>query len=319
MADDNEGGGSGMSEVVFITLIIIFLMVSWFLSGAAKDTDVKSLFLSPPPPLGVGESIGLPGVADPYGSDEYGREDTTVITDEIGVVKRELEKIHNMPASAYAGQVEIRSHIAPTNDGQGEYLTIRARDTNTSRIAISGWKIVSPVSSRSVEIGEGAEIYEPAGDSLVGTIFLSPGDEAIIASSRSPIGVSFKLNRCTGYLDQYQEYRPQLPHDCPYADSEAQVAASSVTNDNECVSYLESMGQCRIESAPPSNLSENCRAFINARLTYQGCVSAHRNESSFKVRQWRIYLGYSGELWREKREVLVLVDQNDRVVDSFSY
>ncbi len=318
MATDEGSGGGGGSEVIFITLLIIFLMVSWFLSGAAKDADIKGIFLSPPPPLGVGETIGLPGVDDPNAA-EYGREDSDAITDEIGIVKRELEKISGMPASVYAGQVEIRSHVEASGSADDEYLTLRARDSNTARIAISGWKIMSSVSSRSVTIGEGAEIYEASGGSLIGTIMLNPGDEAIVASSRSPIGASFRVNRCSGYLDQFQEYRPQLAHECPYADSEARFAAGSVVTDNECISYLESMGQCRIESAPSTDLSEQCRAFITSRLTYQGCVAAHRNDSNFKARQWRVFLGYSGELWREKREVLVLLDESGRVVDSFSY
>lgn len=318
MAEEN-GGGSGMSEVIFITLLIIFLMVSWFLSGAAKDADVKSIFLSPPPPLGVGESIGLPGVADPYGEDgDYGREDSATITDEIGLVKRELEKIKGMPASPYAGKVEIGSHITPLSDGQGDYLTIRARDTNTTSIAITGWKLMSPVSSRSVTIGQGAEVYEAAGSSLAGTIFLSPGDDAVIASGRSPVGVSFKESRCTGYLDQFQDYYPQLSHDCPYADTEAR-SMGSVINDNKCIDYLESLSQCRIDPSPSSDLSDQCRQFVSSRMTYQGCVAAHRHESNFKARRWRIFLGYTGELWREKREVLVLLDESGRVVDSYSY
>lgn len=316
---EEEGGGSGLSEVIFITLLIVFLMVSWFLSGAAKDADVKSIFLSPPPPLGVGESIGLPGVADPYSEESgYGREDSAAITDEIGLVKQELEKLKGMPASPYAGKVEIVSHMASLNEGQGEYLTIRARDTNTAAIAISGWKLMSPVSSRSVAIGQGAEIYEAAGSSLTGTIFLSPGDDAVIASSRSPIGVSFKESQCTGYLDQFQDYYPQLGHECPYADTEAR-SMGSIKSDNECVDYLESLNQCRIDPSPSNDLSEQCRQFITSRITYQGCVAAHRHEPDFKKRRWRIFLGYTGELWREKREVLVLLDESGRVVDSYSY
>lgn len=319
MAEEG-GGGGGMSDAVFLVLIIIFLMVTWFLSGAAKNADIKGIFLSPPPPLGVGETIGLPGVADSPEEGGVSREETGVITDEIGVVKRELENVRGMPTSPYAGKIEIVSQQnGPLSSPGDEYVTIKAKQSNTERITISDWSLMSAVNKRTAYIKQGAEVYEPSGSSQQGPISLSPGDEAVIATKRSPIGISFRLNACTGYLDQFQDYVPQLPHNCTYPDTEARTAASSVMNDNACISFLESMNLCRMETAPPPNLSEQCRSFINSRLTYQGCVAAHRNDASFKERSWRVYLGYTEELWRDKREVLVLLDSSGKVVDSFSY
>ncbi len=315
---EGEGGGGGMSDAVFIVLIIIFLMVSWFLSGAAKNADVKGIFLSPPPPLGVGETIGLPGVADPY--DTGNREETAAITDEIGVVKRELQNVSGMPVSSYAGKIEIVSQWnGPQSSPVDEYVLIRAKQSNTERITISDWSLMSAVNKRTAYIKEGAEVYEPSGSSDTGPIILSPGDEAVIATKRSPIGISFRLNTCSGYLDQFQDYVPQLPHHCAYPDTEVRTSATSVMNDNACISFLETMNVCRMETSPPPNLSEQCRSFITSRLTYQGCVGAHRADAGFKEREWRIYLGYSEELWRDKREVIVLLDSSGKVVDSFSY
>lgn len=316
MAEEGSGGGGSTSDVVFIFLIIVFLMVSWFLSGAANDPDAKSIFLSPPPPLGAGETIGLPGVADPYG--ESYAEDTAAITDEIGIVKRELENVGSMPVSPYAGKVEIRSRWSAA-DAAREYVVIRAKDANTERIAISDWSLMSAVNSRTAYIRQGLESYDPGLGNSLGAIVLSPGDEAVLISGRSPIGHSFRLNKCSGYLDQFQEYAPQLPHECPYPDTEARFAQSTVQNDNTCLSYLENMNQCRIEVAPPASLTDACRQFITSRLTYQGCVNAHRADTDFKQREWRIYLGYDTALWRDKREVLVLLDSAGKVVDSFSY
>lgn len=317
MAEEKEGGG-GMSDAIFVVLVIVFLMVSWFLSGAAKNADVKGIFLSPPPPLGVGESIGLPSVADPYDTDY--REETAAITDEIGVVKRELDAVHGMPSSPYAGKVEIVSQWSgPQHAPADEYVVIRAKQSNTERITISDWSLMSAVNKRTAYIGQGAEIYEPTGSSAVGAIVLSPGDEAIVATTRSPIGVSFRVNACSGYLDQFQEYRPQLPHDCPYPDTEVRSAPSSVASDNTCINYLQTLGQCRIDVAPSITLSDQCRAFITSKLTYQGCVAAHRADADFKTRQWRIYVGHTSELWRDKREVIVLLDSSGKVVDAFSY
>lgn len=319
MAEEAKGGGGGMSDAIFIFLILIFLLVSWFLSGAFADSDAKSIFLSPPPPLGVGETIGLPGVADPY-SEEYG-EETAVVTDEIGVVKRELESVRGLPTSAYAGKVEIRSQWSgPSGAPHREYVIIRARDTNTERVTISDWSLMSAVNKRTAYIKQGLEMYQPGqGSASLGPITLAPGDEAVVATSRSPIGYSFRLNKCAGYLDQFQDYLPQLPHECPYPDTEARTAGVSVQNDNACISYLEGMGQCRIDAAPGANLSQDCRQFITTRLTYQGCTAAHQGDADFKSRQWRVFLGYDEELWRDKREVLVLLDSAGKVVDSISY
>lgn len=318
MADDKGAGGGGMSDAIFIVLVIIFLMASWFLSGAAKNADVKSIFLSPPPPLGVGESIGLPGVEDPYAT-EY-RDETAAITDEIGIVKRELDVVNAMPVSSYAGKIEIVSQWSGSQNAPAEeYVVIRAKQSNTERITISDWSLMSAVNKRTAYIRQGAEVYEPVGSSATGAIVLSPGDEAIIATSRSPVGISFRVNSCSGYLDQFQEYVPQLPHNCAYPDFEVRNAASSVQNDNACINYLQTIPQCRIDVAPPPSLSEQCRSFITSRLTYQGCVASHRNDADFKERQWRVYLGQTSELWRDKREVIVLLDSAGKVVDAFSY
>jgi hypothetical protein len=315
MAEDAEGGGSA-SGLGFLLFLIFGLILIWFLSGAAKNADLRSIFLSPPPPLGAGDSIGLPTV-DQSGA-AYSSE-TDTITGEIGEVRRELESVRALPISPYSEKVSIISHSGGSNSAESEYVTIAAHVSGTEAISISDWRLESAVTKRSAYLRQGVELYLPGAGASQTNIILRPGDEATISTGRSTIGYSFKLNRCSGYLSQFQDFSPSLPLTCPYADSEARNAQSGVYNDNACMSAVSQIGQCRIEPAPSSSLSSACRSFISSTLTYQGCVNVHRADSNFDLNEWRVYLGYTESLWRDQREVLVLLDAQGKVVDTYSY
>ena len=217
--------------------------------------------------------------------------------------------------------MEIRSSLGGVQtDPAREYVTIRAKDSALSQIDITGWRLQSAVSGKTAFIRNGTSVYSSG--EAVGTehIVLNPGDSAILSSGRSPIGTSFRENVCSGYLSQFQDFYPDIEPGCPYAEVEAEdTNDDTIFANNSCYSYLQGMSQCRVELNPPTTLPPNCRAFISNTLTYQGCVKTHRYESDFKSPTWRVYFGYSENLWRAKREVLTLLDGEGKLVDSATY
>lgn len=322
MAEHDEGGSGSWGDngsVIFIFIVIVFVIFSWVVSGGPTRVNTKNLFFpqsaSSTSPWAV---IGIPSVnMGDSDTSSYGREDATIATQDLGVIREQLDNLKGLPTSPYAGKIIIQTTggVAGTDVTQ-EYLFIKARETNLERVVISGWSIQSAVNKRNAIIGTGVDRYTGA-DNTNEPIVLEPGDEAIITSGRSPVGVSFRTNECTGYLEQFQEFTPNLPYDCPFPETEARN--TSAYTDNACLDFLQGLGRCHVELEPPSDLSSQCLQVIQTTLTYSGCVAKHQNDTNFRGRQWRVYLGYTEKLWRTEREVLTLLDSNGKLVDSTSY
>jgi hypothetical protein len=62
-----------------------------------------------------------------------------------------------------------------------------------------------------------------------------------------------------------------------------------------------------------------CHSFIKEKVNYNGCVASHKNDSGFFKSEWRVYLGKNDELWKNKREMIILYDQQGKVIDQLSY
>ena len=147
-----------------------------------------------------------------------------------------------------------------------------------------------------------------------GDIMLSPGEEAIITSGRSPVGASFRENLCTGYLAERQEFFPPLLNACPSASEEYARAGG---NDQECKNYLYRINYCETDTS--NDADGACEAFIESNLTYNGCVRAHEQEANFPGVTWRIYLGSRSGLWNDARDTIRLLDENGKIVDVLTY
>jgi len=151
--------------------------------------------------------------------------------------------------------------------------------------------------------------------------FLSPGEKAIIVTGRSPKGVSFRLNICTGYFSQFQNFTPSLPKQCPLQrDEDYPTGPNGVTD--ICIDYLESIGRCEtnVGSLPLLLASDPvCQEYISLNVHYGGCVNIHKNDSDFYKSEWRIFLGRGNALWKDRRETILLVDEEGKTVDSMSY
>ena len=79
------------------------------------------------------------------------------------------------------------------------------------------------------------------------------------------------------------------------------------------------------------SLSGNCLSLIDTYLTYNGCVASHQFDAQFSSDSWRIYLGRTeltrkndstrtyGDLWKETRDGIKLLDENGLTVDLYTY
>ena len=202
-----------------------------------------------------------------------------------------------------------------------EYLSIQTEQDITEKIHLTGLVIKSAITGVKVEIGKGVYLYFSGTVNPAQDIFLGPNETAYIITGRSPLGVSFRVNKCLGYLSKNQDFTPYLYSNCPAVRDEPMPKAPNQLND-KCLDYVESFPTCTTFTTGELWLSPECNNFLIEKTTYSYCVQAHKNDKDFygtDSADWRIYLSRDETIWKDKRETIELLDQNGKLIDSVSY
>jgi len=230
-----------------------------------------------------------------------------------------------------------------------EYITLDNRSRNT--VTLSGFTLKNAKENRAYAVGgnevhyasdmviipQGALFVAPKGPSPLGDIVLKSGDIAIITSgsvgNQTPYKiVSFKENKCSGYLEASDDYAftPALDNSCPLPSQEPGFQ----NLDRTCKDFLNGFSSCHIPTYngrstnnEPCNgcvdgkvgLSTSCIAFIQSHMNYNSCIVNHKNDADFNSNTWRVFLGSGGELWADQDETISLFDRAGSLVNSISY
>ncbi|MFZ2522349.1 MAG: hypothetical protein WAX44_03960 [Minisyncoccia bacterium] len=229
--------------------------------------------------------------------------------------KEEIEKNY----SPYYNLIDL-SFISRSPNPNQEYAVIRVTGNLPSPIRVTGWTIRSSETGVSVEIPKGAYLYFSNSPNYEEDIYLVSLDTLYLITGTSPIGVSFRTNKCIGYLSQFQNFLPGLYTNCPIPRNENLSSIPRSPNNDACLDYIESFPACRIQTQSlPVSWSYECTNFIYSKINYPSCVNTHKSDKDFYGQEWRVYLKRSEKLWKEKRERIVLYDENRKIVDWVSY
>jgi len=107
--------------------------------------------------------------------------------------------------SPYAGVVVISG----SSIGRGqEYIELASQ--GSVALGISGWSLQSAASGLRAYIGNAAPVFISGVVNQTAPVFFGIGEHAIVTTGASPVGVSFRENVCTGYLQRFQEFTPPL-------------------------------------------------------------------------------------------------------------
>ncbi len=202
---------------------------------------------------------------------------------------------------------------------QKSRLRFRLSSTASAPVNLAGWTIESAASGNASTIPEGTEVPLSGTIQAVQDITLKPGDTAIIVSGSSPIGASFRENKCIGYFSTYQKFSPALPLTCPTPSTELLANYPDYLRDVACINYVNKLSRCSAQLTPPTTVSGACQTFLTTYLNYNGCVQEHRTDADFEGNTWRIYLGRSSSMWRPQHEEVKLLDASGKTVDAFTY
>lgn len=283
------------------------------------DTFQQKPFISTPQQFNEGktETDGLRS----DGLDEI-KNEIVKAQKELDEVQVELDKIKKYgESSPYEGMVTIQrttSGLIKTNPEE-EYLILKASWQNDEKVIITGWKLESALTGKRGTVGGASYLPNSGGVNVETAIQLNPGAQVIVTTGRSPIGSSFRTNTCTGYFEQFQNFNPRLKTFCPRPSDELENFGTVPFYDDSCYNYVNRIPQCTMVITEMPLLSSNCVNFINDTAHYSGCVQNHRGDNDFFENEWRIYLGRNEEMWRTKRELIKLLDEDGKTVDAFTY
>jgi hypothetical protein len=313
----------------FFIGVFVFIFIVWVATGGpTHPISFAGPYLSQPAPLGSGTYIGFPHAPFGLGSTnvQLPNPDTgSTYSPDTGSNSSgnpgPLGNVSFGPPSSYRGSVTMSHYVsgAGSSNPDNEYVTISLSSSASAPVTLTGWSLESDATGNANVIPAGTEVPLSGTIEALQTIVLKPGDTAIVASGRSPIGASFRENKCIGYYAQFQQFSPQLSSSCPSPLDEMHRYYTDYIRDTACISYVQSLPSCTLEISTPVGLSTSCTNFLQNYLSYNGCVAAHQNDSDFKSHTWRVYLGRSSAMWRPQYEVVKLIDNQGKTVDAFAY
>lgn len=228
-------------------------------------------------------------------------------------------EVDNKTLSPYRTSVSL-SFVSRSSNPSGEYIALRVSPQASANVPISGWIIESQSTGHRATIPSGTYLYFSGAVNSEENIILAPGETAYLITGYSPNGSSFKLNKCSGYLAQFQTYVPYIYPRCPAAWEENLSSIPRRLENDACLDYIGSFPRCKTEtSSLPLSWGYECKKFITDTLNYSSCVSLHKSDANFYSPEWRIYLKRSSTLWKNRRETIILKDLEGKVVSTLTY
>lgn len=309
-----------MHDAWFFIGVFVFIFLIWIITGGPlHPIAFTGPTLAQPQELGGGTYLSLPRAPFAIGSSNASLPGSS--DDRSSIPTLAGNTAFGEP-SPYRGLVTMTRGVSNSGslDPRNESIEIRVSPSAGVPINLSEWALLSEVSGSRVTIPKGTEVPTSGVVNESEHIVLSPGDRAIIISGRSPIGASFRENKCIGYFSTFQSFSPALPQNCPAPSDElTSFYGSSYLRDTACVDFVNKLARCQVTLTPPVTGTSACQSFVVKYLNYNGCVEAHRGDRDFLGTTWRVYLGRSNSMWRPTHELVKLLDVTGKTVDAFSY
>jgi hypothetical protein len=206
--------------------------------------------------------------------------------------------------------VRIYSLKFPSDSQPFTELALEADWGRNQTVNITGWTVRTQ--RGDFRIPQAQLIYEFGGQNQ--DIILKSGDIVKIYSGRGPKG-NFRLNKCTGYLEDAAPFTPSLPRSCPY------ISYSEVKNYSQpCQDYLLSLNACQHPLANPPVPTEDAACFdFLKKLNYNSCVAERRNDEDFLDNEWRIWVDNQMDFLNSSHDRVQLLNKEGRIVDEYIY
>lgn len=306
---------------------LVLLGFIWFFTGGTQsETAHEGAFLEPPRPLDGGRAYGTYYEGKDRKQDEtldlpqapgnFLREVSLFIGDALTQAKeiRDTRVIPLLGKKIYFGDMTQ----AKAKNPDEEYIFIEIDPYTKNAENISGLILRGAGFNTSILIPKAVNLPISGTSPAKTDAILPPGGHAVITSGRSPIGTSFRVNKCTGYLNQFQKYVPDLDKNCPLPTDELKTYGPY--GEATCSEFVEKIPRCAVfQGAPPKTLSNVCVDFLAEKLNYNACVADHKNDRDFYSNEWRLFLNQPDKLWKNSGEIIRLMNAEGAVLDAVTY
>ncbi len=220
-------------------------------------------------------------------------------------------------AHPYAGFIDITPNGVYSDSPNAEYITLSLGWNAPEDLNLTGWTLINEAGNQ-ITIGFGTKTPHQGVVNAPEDIIIPLGGKAIITTGRSPIGISFGVNICSGYIGTLQTFTPHLATSCPTALEMAR--AQGVEIDEPCETLLRRVPTCTTYIGNSfDEISNSCADFMQKSINYNSCVRTYNTAHNFDTSQWRIFLGQETELWNNDGGTISLYDETGAFVKSVGY
>lgn len=200
-----------------------------------------------------------------------------------------------------------------------EYIEINAVQPNMSGTDSTYWTLQNS-RGEAAPLGLVSTLPLLGKVNATGPLNIKAKDHLIVSTGRSPIGVSFQLNICMPYLEQFQDFLPPLSGDCPGVYDIENDTEAYESLDKSCRTFIRGIPQCTANTRPfPADMTASCKTFIESKMNYNNCVASYKNDRNFYLPEWRIFLGKDKEFWGNTGDTITLFDNKGKLVDVLKY
>jgi len=227
--------------------------------------------------------------------------------------------------SPYYDKVSMSGVVGLNNaEPDQEYITLYSYLPANQTVKITGWYLKSELTGNFAYIPKAALLPFPFTKTET-DVTLGQYDRVILTKGFSPIGISFRTNKCTGYFEENRTFYPPLSLECPVPQEEdLPTFSSNLDRQDECVDTVRRVGRCTTRGSEffrtlPDTVVSSCKTFIETQINYNSCVANHFSDTDFPGTEYRLYLNKFGLLWRSRNEKINLYDENNLIVASISF
>lgn len=225
--------------------------------------------------------------------------------------------------SQFYGKVRISGFSMSQDYATPSTFSLSGDGVITKEIDIRGWKLRGNKGADVVVPGAVRD-YNPVTVPTTGALLVNAGTTVQFWSSKSPVDLNFRLNKCTGYFNKTDPntginlFDPELPRDCPVPfEYEALVRLSGV-----CQDFIRSLSSCYIPTPEEINsvsIYDNggCSALAQ-KVGYYNCYAQYHFIPEFFSNEWRVWLN-RGFSFDPIHDQLLLLDTQNLLVDRLIY
>jgi hypothetical protein len=321
-------------DIKWLFIVIGGLAVAWFVGGGFNHSSANDPFIKPITDTENVQTYGGSGAqTQPQQTYTYTVQTVPAVNPTLQYqyqsqlqapyqvttqIQQQIQQtMQSSNGSPLQGKVSIGNISSLGTDAKTEYIIIQTNPANTEKINITGMKLQSGVTGNGAVIGKGVFLPFAGASNTEEDILLGPGEVVYVVSGRSPLGISFKVNSCSGFYQQFQSFVPNLRTDCPLPRTE--IISSEYNFNDECIDYINNLPGCQVFLDPPPTLQQICRSYVFNTFTQNKCIENHRHDPYFFKPEWRVYLNRDAKMWKDRRELVKFIDQNDKVIQLYTY